>query len=102
MVLFAVFGPMVNHDPMRPVGELSTGPSAQFWFGTDEQGRDVFSRAAFGARMSLIVGITVLALSLVIGVFVGVCGVFAPKWIREPSCGSQTGCLRSLISSWPF
>jgi ABC-type dipeptide/oligopeptide/nickel transport system permease subunit len=84
MVFFALFGPMIKHDPLKPVGDLSLGPSAQFWFGTDEQGRDVFARVAFGARMSLIVGLTVLTLSLLIGVFVGVCGVFAPKWIREP------------------
>ena len=52
-------------------------PSERFWFGTDQFGRDVFSRTVHGARVSLIVGFAVAALSSLIGLAGGlVCGYF--------------------------
>jgi peptide/nickel transport system permease protein len=47
------------------------GPSAAHWFGTDELGRDVLSRIIYGARISMLVGISVVALSLLGGLIVG-------------------------------
>ncbi len=46
-------------------------PSTQFWFGTDELGRDLFTRVWWGARISLLVGISASIIDLVIGVFYG-------------------------------
>jgi len=46
-------------------------PSAKFWFGTDELGRDLFTRVWWGARISLLVGIAASLIDLVIGVFYG-------------------------------
>lgn len=46
-------------------------PSTQFWFGTDELGRDLFTRVWWGARISLLVGIVASMIDLVIGVFYG-------------------------------
>ncbi|NGX39956.1 MAG: Oligopeptide transport system permease protein OppC [Chlamydiae bacterium] len=46
-------------------------PSPQFWFGTDELGRDLFTRVWWGARISLLVGIVASLIDLVIGVFYG-------------------------------
>lgn len=59
-------------------------PSSEFWLGTDEQGRDVFARLAFGARMSLMIGFTVQVIALIIGIVMGTLGVFAPKLISIP------------------
>jgi len=59
-------------------------PSREFWLGTDEQGRDVFSRLAFGARMSLIIGFSVQIIALVVGILMGTVGVFGPKWVSIP------------------
>lgn len=59
-------------------------PSAEFWLGTDEIGRDIFTRLAFGARLSLFIGFTVQAIALTVGIVMGTLGVFAPKWIRVP------------------
>ncbi|MDQ6917627.1 MAG: ABC transporter permease, partial [Pseudomonadota bacterium] len=46
-------------------------PSADFWFGTDMLGRDVYSRVVFGARVSLIVGLAVAAFSIFVGLAIG-------------------------------
>ncbi len=59
-------------------------PSSEFWFGTDEQGRDVFSRLAFGARLSLTIGFSVQIIALFFGIVMGTLGVFAPKPISIP------------------
>jgi peptide/nickel transport system permease protein len=51
-------------------------PSEAYWFGTDMLGRDVYSRVLYGARVSLIVGLSVAILSSVIGVFIGLVAGF--------------------------
>ncbi len=60
------------------VGHYVEPPSAQFWLGTDNVGRDILSRVIFGARISLIVGLTAsimaTALSLIIGIMCGYIG----------------------------
>ncbi|MFB3917301.1 MAG: ABC transporter permease [Terriglobales bacterium] len=48
-----------------------SGPSAAHWFGTDELGRDILSRVIFGARISMLVGASVVAASLLLGLIVG-------------------------------
>jgi peptide/nickel transport system permease protein len=59
-------------DPleMRPADRL-TGPAAGHWFGTDNFGRDVYTRTIYGTRVSLVVGSTVAIASLVIGTALG-------------------------------
>ncbi len=60
MVLVALLAPWLGTvDPLAlsPVKRLKP-PSAQYWFGTDMLGRDVYSRVLYGARVSLIVGIS--------------------------------------------
>lgn len=46
-------------------------PNAMFWFGTDQLGRDLFTRILFGARIALIVGVTVAVVTVMIGVIYG-------------------------------
>jgi peptide/nickel transport system permease protein len=54
-------------------------PSAQFWFGTDEFGRDVFSRTLYAGRLSLLVGSCVVVLSTLVGVTLGLLAGFFQK-----------------------
>jgi peptide/nickel transport system permease protein len=72
-VLFAIFAPWIA--PQDPANiSLATRlqpPSAHHWFGTDELGRDVLSRVIFGARISMLVGISVVAGSLLLGTIIG-------------------------------
>src|SRR5258705_3489544 len=56
------------------------GPSAAHWFGTDELGRDIFSRTLFGARIWLIVAVSVVGLSLVVGLIAGGFAGFYGGW----------------------
>lgn len=56
-------------------------PSGAHWFGTDEVGRDLFSRVIYGARLSLSVGIGASFLALAIGCPLGLLSGFAGKWI---------------------
>ena len=70
MALLAPYLGMVDPQAVVPVNRLQ-GPSSESWFGTDMLGRDVYSRVVYGARVSLIVGISVALLSTVIGLAIG-------------------------------
>lgn len=82
LFLTAIFAPFLGTvDPtaLSPI-HRTRAPSAQFWFGTDLLGRDVYSRVIYGARISLIVGFSVAALSTVIGVAIGLAAGFV-RWV---------------------
>ncbi len=72
-VLAAIFAPLIaTHDvTAQNLAMRYAAPSAAHWFGTDALGRDVFSRVIFGARISLQVGIIVVAVSAFIGIIIG-------------------------------
>ena len=53
------------------------GPSAQYWFGTDNLGRDILSRIIFGARISVIVGLSVAAIATIISAIIGIVSGYA-------------------------
>ena len=69
----AIFAPwLAPHDPVQlDLNGRLLAPSAGHWFGTDELGRDILSRTVFGARISLIVAVSVVGISLAIGLVAG-------------------------------
>ncbi|MEL6520609.1 MAG: ABC transporter permease [Pseudomonadota bacterium] len=73
IVLLAIFGPFVTVDPvaLNPMNRLKPPWGEAGLFGTDQLGRDVFSRVVNGARVSLIVGLAVAAISIAIGLLLG-------------------------------
>lgn len=82
MLLMAVLAPVLApHDPIRiSLSERLSAPSAHHLFGTDELGRDIFSRIMYGARISLRIGILVIAIAGGIGTFIGaVSGFFGRR-----------------------
>lgn len=84
IVVFAIVGPDMRHSWQFPTGPVKAPPDAKHWLGTDELGRDVFARLAYGARISLMIGLLVQSIAVVVGIFVGVTAVFGPKWIANP------------------
>jgi peptide/nickel transport system permease protein len=54
------------------LGPRLAAPNAEFWFGTDLHGRDVFSRVVYGARYSISIGLATVTLSLLAGSFIGI------------------------------
>jgi peptide/nickel transport system permease protein len=82
IVLAAVFAPLLTYaDPTALAPAKRTRfPSAQYWFGTDMLGRDVYSRVIYGARVSLIVGFSVAALASIVGTAIGLVSGFV-RWL---------------------
>jgi peptide/nickel transport system permease protein len=81
-VVCALFAPwLAPQDPAQLdlTGRLMP-PSAAHWFGTDELGRDILSRILFGARISLIVAVSVVGLSLALGLVAGCIAGFYGGW----------------------
>jgi peptide/nickel transport system permease protein len=72
IALFAIAAPLFAGDAvtMQPALRLRP-PSETNWLGTDHLGRDVFARTVYGARVSLFVGISVAAMSISAGLFIG-------------------------------
>lgn len=73
LVLMAIIGPMISpHSVDKQVlSQQNLAPSAEHWFGTDDLGRDVFTRTWYGARISLFVGIMAALIDFMIGVIYG-------------------------------
>jgi peptide/nickel transport system permease protein len=80
MLAIGLLAPLIAGDPthMDVSGRL-TPPGRAHWLGTDDVGRDVWSRVVYGARLSLLVGGAVAALSFLVGI---VCGVVAGYYRR--------------------
>lgn len=83
MILIAVLAPFLTpYDHLLTDMSASLRPpSPVHWFGTDEFGRDIYSRILFGARVSLMVGLISVGISSIIGTALGlVAGYFGGKW----------------------
>lgn len=85
MFTVAIFAPLLaTHDPnelnLAADAKLNP-PSKEHWFGTDDLGRDIFSRLVYGARISLSVGFIAVAILLVIGITLGVFAGYYGGWI---------------------
>ena len=81
-VLVAVAAPLSPYSPsgLDPLHRFA-GPSAEHFFGTDNLGRDLFTRVLYGARIALSISILSTALALILGLFLGVLAGFAPRWL---------------------
>jgi ABC-type dipeptide/oligopeptide/nickel transport system permease subunit len=85
LIVMAVAAPLIaNHDPLAiDLVRSLEGPSMSHWFGTDIQGRDVFARLVFGARVSLTVGIASQVIALALGVMLGLIAGYYGRFIDE-------------------
>ena len=72
-LIIAIFCPVLSpYDPEATVGEIQAPSSPAHIFGTDQIGRDIFSRVLYGTRISLLLGITAAAIAVFIGTTIGV------------------------------
>lgn len=73
VIIAAIIGPILSpYDPSAiAVTQRFIPPNAIYWFGTDNLGRDVFTRVIYGAQISLTVGLSVVLLNAILGVFLG-------------------------------
>jgi len=108
IILLAIGAPLVaavtGHPPnqqyrtagLSPEG-LPMPPSSKFWLGTDDLGRDILVRIAYGARISLLVGVVATGITVVTGAVVGLISGFFGGWID-----SVLARLIDVILSLPF
>jgi peptide/nickel transport system permease protein len=130
LILIAIFGgpiaaAITGHSPNEIVPNSTDdygvpfGPTSHLWFGADAEGRDLFVRTMYGARISLFVGVVASGLALFIGLVVGLAAGFFGGWVDTllsraadvllavpqiliavgivAACYSKTGCLGGLL-----
>lgn len=83
LILIAVCAPLIaTHDPYEAVlTDARQKPGAEHWLGTDQMGRDMFSRIIYGARTSLFSTLILVTLIMVVGTILGVLSGYFGGWI---------------------
>ncbi len=77
IALASIFGPFLIRDPLEiGVGDTLAAPTGEFWFGTDQFGRDIFARVVHAVRLDLVVGLVAAALAVVVGMPLGALGAY--------------------------
>jgi peptide/nickel transport system permease protein len=82
LTMLAIFAPLLGTIDPRAIslGKRLRPPSAEFWFGTDALGRDLYSRVIYGSRISILVGVACALLSSAGGVVIGMLAA-SGKWL---------------------
>ncbi|MCW2869574.1 ABC transporter permease [Actinacidiphila oryziradicis] len=86
LVVLAAFWPglFTSQDPLHGVPSQNfQGPSGGHWFGTDELGRDLFSRVVHGAQLSLKATLIAVAVAFVVGGLLGLVAGFVGRWVED-------------------
>ena len=99
LIVAALFGPLiVPYDPLQSdASKALQPPSAEHWFGTDQLGRDVFSRVIVATRLDLMISVAAVALSFFFGSIIGSLAGFYGGWIDRIS-----GRLIDTIMAFPL
>ena len=83
IILATIFAPLLtSYDPIRTdLRSMRQSPSLDHWFGTDNTGRDVFSRVLYGGRVSIFVGLGSSLMAALIGLAIGCYGGYKGGWV---------------------
>lgn len=84
LIITAIFAPLIaTHSPTdyESLADRYQPPSSEHWLGTDELGRDIFSRIVYGSRISIQIGVIAVGISMIIGVILGGIAGYFGKWI---------------------
>ena len=77
-------GWLIPEDPAyMDLGNVTRAPGAEYWFGTDAMGRDIFSMIWYGGRISLFIGFFAAAISTGLAILVGAVSGLAPQWLDD-------------------
>lgn len=85
LLAVAIFSPLFasyNPNAIAPIDRLQ-GPSVAHFFGTDQLGRDLYSRVVYGTRIAVGVSVVVMSISLGIGMLMGIVAAYAPRVIDQ-------------------
>lgn len=97
VVLMAVFAPYVSRFPPDKMASLPKAPpSGMYWLGTDNYGRDIFSRILYGSRVSLQVGIIAVGIAASIGYVLGLIAGYFEGWIDRVIM-----CIMDILFAFP-
>jgi len=79
----AIFAPFfATHDPFAmDIPARMSGPTAEHWLGTDQLGRDTYTRVLYGGRVALQVAMIGVSVSLVVGLLLGTLAGYGPRWL---------------------
>jgi peptide/nickel transport system permease protein len=83
MALFAPFLGTVDPSASGDVNNLLMPPSSQFWLGTDDLARDIWSQTIYGSRISLTIGFVAALITVFSGTFLGLIAGYYGKWLDE-------------------
>lgn len=99
LVIAAVFAPLITqHSPTEPDAlHALLGPSGSHWFGTDNLGRDVFSRVVYGARSDLTIAVVAVIAPFLIGVVFGIVSGYFGGWVDTIMMR-----LADIVTAFPF
>lgn len=83
LVFCAIFAPLLaTHDPYEPLLTARlTAPGGEYWMGSDELGRDIFSRIIYGTRLTLLIVVLVIVTAAPIGLLVGTTSGYFGGWV---------------------
>ena len=83
LVLTAVFAPQLAKTGPNEADPLNTfvSPGKEHWMGTDNIGRDIWSRFCYGGRVSLLIGVTAMLIGTILGSVIGVIAGFYGSWV---------------------
>jgi peptide/nickel transport system permease protein len=82
VLLIAGPGVLAHHSPIATTSDVLTAPGPTHWFGTDQLGRDVFTRTVFGAQPVLIASVLGVLVATLGGVAFGIAAGSAPRWLN--------------------
>ncbi|GAB6934537.1 dipeptide ABC transporter permease DppC [Calditerricola yamamurae] len=105
LAVLAIVGPLLTpySYEYQDLRQKNQAPSAEHWFGTDDLGRDVFTRTLYGARISLTVGVVAALLDLIIGViYGGIAGFMAGRGKRGEQIDNVLMRIADVLYAIPY
>nr|WP_085506708.1 nickel transporter permease [Thalassobacillus devorans] len=85
LIVVAIFAPQIaTHSPTdQSIIDRYQSPSSEHLLGTDELGRDIFSRIVYGSRITIQIGVITVGISMIVGVFLGAVAGFFGRWVDQ-------------------